>query len=202
MPCGVTQDGWIMLERSDRVWSTEERNGKQLQYSCLENLMNSMKRQNDRILKEEIPRSVGAQYATGDQWWKNSRENEGLEPKQKQYPVVDVTGDRSKVRCCKEQYCIGTWNVRPMNQGKLEVVKQEMASMNINILGIRELKWTGIGEFNSDDHFIDYCGQESLRRNGVAILVIKRVQNAVLDGISRMTEWTLFVSKANHSISQ
>ena len=89
--------------------------------------MNSMKRQNDRILKEELSRSVGAQYGTEDQWRNNSRKNERMEPKQKQYPVVDVTGDRSKVRCCKEQYCIGTWNVRSMNQGKLEVVTQEMA---------------------------------------------------------------------------
>ena len=83
---------------------------------------------------------------------------------------MDVTGDRSKVRCCKEQYCIGTWNVRSMNQGKLEVVKQEMARVNINILGISELKWTGMGEFNSDDHYIYSCGQESLRRNGVALI--------------------------------
>ena len=90
------------------------------------------------------------------------------------------TGDRSKVRCCKEQYCIGTWNVRSMNQGKLEVVKQEMARVNTNILGISELKWTGMGEFDSDDHCIYYCGQESLRRNGVAIMVDKRVQNAIL----------------------
>ena len=89
--------------------------------------------------------------------------------------VVDVTGDRSKVRCCKEQYCIGTWNGRSMNQGKLEVVKQEMARVNIDILGISELKWTGMGEFNSDDHYIYYCGQKSLRRNGVAIMVNKRV---------------------------
>ena len=93
---------------------------------------------------------------------------------------MDVTGDRSKVRCCKEQDCIGTWNVRSMNQGKLEVVKQEMARVNTDILGIRELKWTGMGEFNSDDHWIYYCGQESLRRNGVTIMVNKRVQNAVL----------------------
>ena len=125
---------------------------------------------NDRILKEELPRSVGAQHTTGDQWRDNSRKNEGMEPKQKQYPAVDVTGDRSKVRCCKEQYCIGAWTVRSMNQGKLEVVKQEMARVNIDILGIRELKWTGMGEFNSDDHYIYYCGQESLRRNGVATL--------------------------------
>ena len=101
--------------------------------------MNSMKRQNDRIPKEELPRSLGAQYPTGDQWRNNSRKNEGMEPKQKQYPVVDVTGDRSTVQCCKEQYCIGTWNVRSMNQGKLEVVKQEMARVNVNILGISEL---------------------------------------------------------------
>ena len=98
----------------------------------------------------------------------------------RQYPVVDVTGDRSKVRCCKEQYCIGTWNVRSMNQGKLELVIQDMARVNVNILGIGELKWTGMGEFNSDDHYIYYCRQESLRRNGVAIMVKKRVWNAVL----------------------
>ena len=95
-----------------------------------------MKSQNDRILKEELPRSVGAQYATGDQWRNNSRKNEGMEPKQKQYPVADVIGDRSKVQCYKEQYCIGTWNVTSTNQGKLEVVKQEMARVNVNILGI------------------------------------------------------------------
>ena len=134
-----------------------------------------MKRQNDRILKEELPRLVSAQYATGDQLRNNSRKNEGMKPKQKQYPVVDMTGDRSKVQCCKEQYCIGNWNVRSMNQGKLEVVKQEMARVNIDILGISKLKWTGIGEFNSNDHYIYYSGQESLRRNGVAITVNNRV---------------------------
>ena len=98
-----------------------------------------------------------------------------MEPKKKEYPAVDVTGDRSKVRCCKEQDCTGTWNVRSMNQGKLEVVKQEMARVTVDILGIRELKWTGMGEFNSDDQYIYYCGQESLGRNGVAIMVNKRV---------------------------
>ena len=142
--------------------------------------MNSMKKQNDRILKEELPSSVDAQYVTGDRWRNNSRKNVGMEPKQKQYPVVDVTGDRSKVRCCKEQYCIGTWNVRSMNQGKLEVAKHEMTRVNVNILGISELKWTGMGKFNSDDHYIYYYGQESFRRNGVAIMVYKRVHNAVL----------------------
>ena len=150
MLCGATQDGWVIVERSDRMWSPGEGNGKPFQYSCLENPMNSMKRQNDRILKEELLRSVGAQYATGDQWRYNFRKNEGMEPKQKQFPAVDVTSDRSKVWCCKEQNYIGTWNVRSMNQGKLKVVKQEMARVNINILGIRTLKWT----FNSDDHYI------------------------------------------------
>ena len=114
MPCGATQDGQVLMERCDRMWSTGEGNGKPLQYSCLENPINSMKRQNDRILKEEL-------------------------------------------------------------QGKLEVVKQEMSRVNINILGISKLKWTGMGEFNSDDHCIYYCGQESLRRNGVAIMVNERV---------------------------
>ena len=157
------------------MWSTGEGNGKPLQYSYLEIPMNTMKRQKDRILKDELPRSVGVKYATGDQWRNNSRKNEVMAPKQKQHPVVDVTGDRSKVRCCKEQCCIGTWNVRSMNQGKLEVVKQEMARVNVDILGISKLRWTGMGEFNSDDHYIYCCGQESLRRNGVAIMVNKRV---------------------------
>ena len=117
----ATQDGLVMVESSDKMRSTGDRNSKPLQYSCLENPMNSMKRQNDRILKEELPSSVGAQYATGGQWRNNSRKNEGIEPKQKQYPAVDVTGDRRKVQCYKEQYCIGTWNVRSMNQCKLKV---------------------------------------------------------------------------------
>ena len=102
MPPGATQDRWVMVERSDRMWSTGEGNGKPLQYSCLENPMSSMRRQIDRILKKELPRSVGAQYATGDQRRNNSRKNEGMEPKKTQHPVVDGTGDRSKVQCCKE----------------------------------------------------------------------------------------------------
>ena len=159
-------------------------------------------RQKDRSLKDELPRSVGARHATGDQWRNNSRKNEETEPKQKHHPVVDVTGDGSKVWCCKEQYCIGTWNVRSMNQGKLEVVKKEMARVNSNILGISELKWTGMGEFNSDDHYINYCGQESLRRNGVALIVNKKILNAVLGYNLKSDRWTLFVSKARHSISQ
>ena len=132
--------------------------------------------------------SPGTQYVTGDQWRNNSRQNEEVEPKQKQQPVVDVTGDVSKVRCCKEQYCIGTWNVRSMNQGKLEVVKQEMARVNINILGISKLKWIGMDEVNSYDHYIYYCGQESLGRNGVAIIVKKESKMQYSDVISKTTE--------------
>ena len=124
------------------------------------------------------------------------RKNEGMESKQKQYPVVGGTGDRSKVQCCKEQYCIGTWNSRSTYQGKLEVIKQEMARVNVNILGISELKSTGTGEFNSDDHYIYYCGQESLRRNGVDIMSTKESKMQYLDAISKMTEWSLFISKA------
>ena len=117
MLCRATQEGWVMVESSGKMWSTGEGNGKPLQYSCLENPMNSMKRQKDRTLKDELPRLAGAQYATGEQWRNNSRKNEETEPKQTQCPVVDVTGDGRKVRCCREQYCIGTWNVRSMNKG-------------------------------------------------------------------------------------
>ena len=162
-----------MVESSDKTWSTGERNGKPLQYSCFENPMNSMKRQEDKTMNDELPRSATAQYATGDQIiperMKRSSQSKSNNP------AVDVTGDGSKVQCCKEQYYIGTWNVRSMNQGKLEVVKQEMARVNVSILGISKLKWTGMGEFNSDDHYIYYCRQESLRRNQVAIMVNKRV---------------------------
>ena len=154
MPCGATQDGQVMVERSDRKWSTGEGDGKPPQYSCHENPMNSMKRQNDRILKEELPRSVSAQYATGDQWRNNSRKNEGMEPKQNNthlwvWLVIQARSDAVK----SNQYCVGTWNVRSMNQGKLEVIKQ-MTRVNVDILGISKLKWTGMGQFNSDDHNI------------------------------------------------
>ena len=140
MQCRATQDKWVMVESSDKTWSTGEGNGKPLQYSCLENPINSMKKEKDRTLKDELTRSVGAQNATGDQWKSNSRKNEKMESKQKHHSVLDVTGDGNRVRCCKEQYCIGTWNVTSMNQGKLEVVKQEMARVNIDILRISELK--------------------------------------------------------------
>ena len=178
MWCRATQDRRVMVENSDKMLSTGEENGKPLQYSCLENPMNSMKRRKDGTLKDELPRSVGAQYATGEECRNNSRKNEEMEPKQKQCPVVDVTGDRSKVLSCKEQYCIGNWNVRSMN--KLEVVKQKMARVNIDILDISKLKCTGTGEVKPQDHYIYYCGQESLRRHEVALIINKRVQNAVL----------------------
>ena len=123
MPCRATQDRRVIVESFDKTWSTGERNSKPLQHSCLENPVKSMKRQKIRTMKDELSRLVGAQYATGDQWRNNSRKNEETEPKQKQHPPGDVTGDGSKVQCCKEQYCIGTWNVQSMNQGKFEVVK-------------------------------------------------------------------------------
>ena len=122
MPCMATQDGQVMVESSDKMWSTGEGNGKPLQYSCPENPISSMKRQKDRTLKDELTRSVGAQYATGEEWRNDSRKNEESEPKRKQWLVVDVTGNGSKIQCCKEQYCIGTWSVRSVNQGKLDVV--------------------------------------------------------------------------------
>ena len=171
-----------------------------LQYCCLENPMNSTKRQKDRTLKDELRRSVGAQHATGDQWRNNSRKNEETEPKQKQHPVVAVTGDRSKVWGCKEQCCIGTWNVRSMSQGNLEVIKQEMARVNVNILGISELKWTGMGEFSSDDHCIYYCRQEFLTRNGLSIIVNRSPKCSTWKK-SQKQQNDLFISKANHSIS-
>ena len=138
------QDRWVMVDSSDTMWFTREWNGKPLQHSYLENPLNSM--QKDMKWKDEPPRSVGVQHATGEEWRNNSRRNGEAEPKQKQRPFVDVSDGESKVQCCKEQYCIGTWNVRSMNQGKLEVVKQEMARVNINILGIRELKWMEMGK--------------------------------------------------------
>ena len=124
MSCRTTQDK-VMVESSDKMWSSGEGIGIQLQYSCFESPMNSMKRQKEMTLKDELPRSVGAQYATRDQWRNNCRKNEGMAPKQKPHPAVDVTGDGCKVRCYKEQYCTGTWNVRFVNQGRLGVVKQE-----------------------------------------------------------------------------
>ena len=126
--------------------------------------MNSMKRQKEMTMKDEISKLVGTQYASGEEWRNSSRMNDEMEPKQKQCPAVDVSGDGRNVQCCKEEYCIGIWNIRSMNQGKLEVIKQEVARVKIKILGIGELKQTGMGKFNSDDHYVYYCGQESCRR--------------------------------------
>ena len=138
--------------------------------------MSSMKRQKDMTPEDEPLRSEGVHYATGKEWravTNSSRKNEVAGPKWKWHLVVDVSGVESKVRCYKEQYCIGIWNVRSINWGKLKVVKQEMAGGNIDILGISELKRMGMGEFNSDNHCIYYCGQESHRRNGVALVINK-----------------------------
>ena len=171
MSCRATQDGWVMVECSDKMWSTGEGNDKPLQYSLLENPMKSIKRLKDRTVKEELPR-----LAVPNMLLEIRGE---ITPKrmksQSQLPVVNVTGDGSKVQCCKVQYFIGTSNVRSMNQGKLEVVKQELARENIDILGGCRLKWTGMNEFNSDDHYIYYCEQEPLRRNGIVIIVNQRV---------------------------
>ena len=136
--CRATQDRWVMVESSDKTWSTGEGNTKPLQHSCLENPMSSMKRQKDIMLEDEAPRSVGVQCVTGEEQINSSRRNEKAEPKWKQRPAVDVSAGESKVWCCKEQHGIGIWNVRSMNQGKLDVVKQEMARGNTDILGI----WT------------------------------------------------------------
>ena len=176
MLCRATQDGWVMVE----FWQNVVHWRREWQTTSVFLQWEPHEKQKEMTLKDELPKLVGAQYATGEEWRNNSRQNEETEPKQKQRPVGDETGDGSKVQWCKEQYCIGTWNVRSMNQGKLEVVKQEMARVNIGILGISKLKWTGIGEFNADDHYIYYCGQESLWRNGVSLIVNKGVQNAVL----------------------
>ena len=136
MPCRATQDGQVMVESFDKKWSTGERNGKPLQYSCLENPMNNMKRQKDTTLKDDLSRLVGVHYATAEEWRNKSRKYEETEPEIKQNPVMDVTVDGIKVRYCKEQYCIGSWNVRSINQFKLDMVKQEMTRVYINILGI------------------------------------------------------------------
>ena len=141
-----------------------------------------MERQKDRTLKDELPKSVGAQCATEEEWRNGSRWNEEAEPKQKQHPVVDVSAGERKVQCCKEQYYTGPWNIRSMNQGQLEVVKQEMARVNINILGISELKWTRMDEFNSDNHYIYYHGQECPKRNGLAIIVNKSPKCSTFQG--------------------
>ena len=170
------------------MWSTGEENGKLLQYSCLENPVNSMKVQKDRTLKDKIPRQVGAQYATGDQWRYNSRKNEETEPKQKQHPVVDVTGDGSKVPCYKEQYCIGTWNVRSTNEGKLEANNQEMVRVNVDILGISKLKQTGMGELTQMTIISTTVGKNPLEEMEQPSQSTKESKMQYLDAVSKMTK--------------
>ena len=186
--CRSTQDGRVMVESSDKMWSTGEGNGKPLQYSCLENPMNSMKRQKDRTQKDELPRLVGYQYAIGDKWRNNSRKKEGKEPKQKQHPVVDVTGDGSKVQCYKEQHCIGTRNIRSMNQGKLEVDKQEMARVNVDILGISELnglEWVNLTHMSIIPTTV---GRNPLEEMEWPSWSTKESEMHYLHAISKMTE--------------
>ena len=151
-----------MVESSDKMWPTGEGNGKPFQYSYLENLMNSMQRQKDKILNDELHRLVAAQHTIGDQWRNNSRKNEKTEPRQKRHPVVDVAGDGSKVRCCKSNIAQEPGMLGPWIKANWKW-SNKMARVNI-VLGISELKWTGTGELNTDDHYIYYWGQESLRR--------------------------------------
>ena len=131
--------------------------------------------QKDMTQKDELPRSVDAQYTTGEEWRNSYRKNEEAKPKQKQCPAVVVSCGESKILCYKEQYCIIIWNIKFEYRGKLNMAKQEMTRVNINILGVSELKWTGMGKFNSDDHYNYYCEQESLRKNGVMLIVNKRI---------------------------
>ena len=146
MPCRATQDGWVMVESSNKTWFTGEGHGKLLHYSCLEN---PMKRQKDKDTERWTPQVSRCPICYWRRVEKYSRKNEETEPKQKQHPVVDVTGDGSKVQCCKEQFCIGTWNIRSMNQGELEVVKQDMATVKNNIWGMStkcqptKMDWNG-----------------------------------------------------------
>ena len=154
-----------------------------LQYSCLENSIYSMKRQNDMTLENEAPRLEGVHYPTGEEWraiTNSSRKNEAAGPKWKWHTVVDISGGESKVWYSEEQYCILTWNVRSTVRVNWIVVKQEMAKQNTDISGISKLKWTGMGEFNSDDHYTHYCEQKYLRRNRIALTVNKWIWNTVL----------------------
>ena len=160
--CKDTQDRWDKAESSDKTWSTGGGNGKPPQHTCHKNLINCIKRQKYMTPKDDSPRSEGVQYVTWEEWRRTTnspKKNKTAGLKWKWRSVVDVSGDESKIWCCKEQYCIGTWNVRSMNQDKWGMVKQEMLRINIDIIGISELKWMGIGKFNSDDHYIYYCGQ-------------------------------------------
>ena len=166
MLCRATQDEQFIVESSDKWWSIRGGNGNSLQYSCWKNSINTMNRPNDMIPEDELSGSQGVQYATREEWraiTNSSRRKDVSGLKWKWGSVVDVSGDRSKIQCSKEQYCIGTWNVKSMNHSKLDMVKKKMARLNVDILGISKLKWMRMGDFNSGDHYIYYCGEESLR---------------------------------------
>ena len=187
----AAQDGQIIVVSSDKMWPTRGENGKPLQYSFCENPKDSMKRQKEMTPEDNPPRSKGIQHTTEEEQRtiiKSSRKNEVAGTTWKWSSVLNVSGGKSKFQRFKKQYCIGTWNVRSTNQGKLDTVKQEMARVNINILGISELKWMGMGHFNSDDCYFYYCGQESLRKIGVALIVRKEIEMQSLGATSKATE--------------
>ena len=202
--CRDTQDWRVVVKSSDQSWSTGWGNGKPLQDSCCKNPMNSRNRQ--KVMKQghEPPQSQKvSNMLLGKSGGKSlivpKRGMSG--PKWKWCSVVDMSGGEREACCCKEQYCIVTWNVRSVNQGKLDMVTQEMARLNLNILGINELKWMGMGEFSSDDHYIYYQGQESLKRNWIALIVNKRVQNAVLGWNLKNDRRILVCFQGRHSTS-
>ena len=182
-PCRATKDGWVIVKSYDKTWSIGGGNGNSPQHSCHEKHVTLWKDKRYDTGDEPPPpatRSEGVQYATGSEQrpiinTNSSRKNETAGPKWKQCSVVDGSGGKGKVQCCKEQYCIGTWNLRSMNQGKLDAVRQEMVKLNPDSSGVSELKWKGMDKFTSDDHYSYNCRQEYLRRKGVALIVNKRV---------------------------
>ena len=180
MPCRAAQDGWVVVESSDKTWSIGEGNGKPLQHSCLENAMNSMKKRNDTTLKEGLQVGRCLVYyrrRAGN----SSRGTKRLSQSGNNAQLWMLSGGETKVQCCKEKDCRGTRDIRSMNQGKLIYLGQtRVGKSEIDILRIRTLKWKTVGEINSGDHHICYCGRESHRRNGVALTVNKRARNAVL----------------------
>ena len=172
----ATQNGQVIVKSSDKIWPTRGGNGKVLQYSCLKNPIDIMKRQKYMTPEDEPPADGKMSNMLLEKRraiTNSSRKNEVAGPTWKWHSVVDVSDGESKDWCCKEQYYIGTWNIRSMNQGKLDVIKQEIVRININILGISEIKWTRMGEFNWDNLYIYYCGQESHRNNGVTLIINK-----------------------------
>ena len=174
MPCRGTQDGQVILKSSDKTWSTETGKGNQFQYTSCENPMNYTKGPKNMTPKDELRRS-DVLYSSGENWRTTTKLQEEWSSwaKLEMMLSLDMFSDESKNQCCKEQYCIGTWNVRSMNQGKLNMVRQEMARVNTDIWGISEVKRMGMGEFKSNNYYIYYCWQESHKINGVAIIINK-----------------------------